>query len=48
MQQLVSRTLRQQEAAQQLGLSVRQVRRLLVLYRLFRKGPFESPLCTST
>ncbi|MGE0048789.1 MAG: helix-turn-helix domain-containing protein [Acidithiobacillus sp.] len=33
MQQLVSRTLRQQEAAQQLGLSVRQVKRLLIRFR---------------
>ncbi|MBU2754281.1 helix-turn-helix domain containing protein, partial [Acidithiobacillus sp. CV18-3] len=33
MQQVVSRTVRQHEAAQQLGLSVRQVRRLLIRFR---------------
>ncbi|MGE0049283.1 MAG: helix-turn-helix domain-containing protein [Acidithiobacillus sp.] len=33
MQQVDSRTVRQQEAAQQLGLSVRQVRRLLIRFR---------------
>ena len=33
LQQVISRTVRQQEAAQQLGLSVRQVRRLMIRFR---------------